>query len=142
MWPTAQQIIEAATRGGARAAGIDDQVGTLEVGKRADLVLLDLDTVSFTPLSDPYRQLAFSENGTSIRLVMVDGEVVVEDGRCTRVDEAAVLAAFRERLPDFASYHQQLEDRYRRFEPYIAEIHRRCSAETQDFESAGTIGIP
>ena len=142
MWPTAQQIIEAATRGGARAAGIDDQVGTLEVGKRADLVLLDLDTVSFTPLSDPYRQLAFSENGTSIRLVMVDGEVVVEDGRCTRVDEAAVLAAFRERLPGFASYHQELEDRYRRFEPYIAEIHRRCSAQTQDFEPAGTIGVP
>jgi cytosine/adenosine deaminase-related metal-dependent hydrolase len=139
-WPTARQIVEAATRGSARAAGISDEVGTLAVGKRADLVLFDLDTLNFTPLSDPYRQLAFSENGTSIRLVMVDGEVVVEDGRCTLVDEEAVLAEFRSRLGEFAEYHQQLEDRYRRFHPYIEEIHRRCSAETLDFVQAGTSG--
>ena len=108
------------------------------MGKRADLVLFDLDTLNFTPLSDPYRQLAFSENGTSIRLVMVDGQVVVEDGRCTLVDEEAVLTEFRSRLGEFAAYHQQLEDRYRRFHPYIEEIHRRCSAETLDFVQAGT----
>jgi 5-methylthioadenosine/S-adenosylhomocysteine deaminase len=136
-WPTARQIIEAATRGSARAAGLDDQVGTLEVGKRADLVLFDLDTINFTPLSDPHRQLAFSENGSSIRLVMVDGEVVVEDGRCTRVDEGEILAAFRERLPEFVRYHEALEDRYRPFEPYIVEIHRRCVSETLDFVQAG-----
>ncbi len=137
-WPTAREIIEAATRGSARAAGIADQVGSLEVGKRADLVLFDLDTINFTPLSDPYRQLAFSENGTSIRLVVVDGETVVEDGRCTKVDEQEVLAAFRERLGEFASYHHGLEERNRAFEPYIAEIHRRCAADTLDFVQAGT----
>jgi 5-methylthioadenosine/S-adenosylhomocysteine deaminase len=137
-WPTAREIIEAATRGSARAAGISDEVGTLEPGKRADLVLFDLDTINFTPFSDPYRQLAFSENGTSIRLVMVDGEVVVEDGRCTRVDEQEVLAEFRQRLGEFSRYHEALEDRYRRVEPYIAEIHRRCAAETLDFMQAGT----
>jgi 5-methylthioadenosine/S-adenosylhomocysteine deaminase len=136
-WPTAREIIEAATRGSARAAGIDDQVGTLEAGKRADLVVFDLETINFTPFSDPYRQLAFSENGTSIRLVIVDGQVVVEDGRCTRVDEREVLAALRARLGEFASYHEALEDRYRAFEPYIAEIHRRCASETLDFVQAG-----
>jgi 5-methylthioadenosine/S-adenosylhomocysteine deaminase len=137
LWPNAREIVTAAIRGGARAACVDDQVGTLEPGKRADLVLFDLDTINFTPAGDVYRQLAFSENGTSIELVMVDGEVVVEDGRCTRLDERAFLAAFRERLGDFARYHRRLEDRYRQFEPYIAEIHRRCAAETSDFQQAG-----
>jgi 5-methylthioadenosine/S-adenosylhomocysteine deaminase len=136
-WPTAREIIAAATRGGARAACIDDQVGTLEVGKRADLVLFDMDTINFTPPGDVFRQLAFSENGTSVELVIVDGEIVVEGGRCTRVAEHEILSAFRERLGDFARYHQRLEDRYRQFEPYIAEIHRRCVADTSDFTQAG-----
>jgi 5-methylthioadenosine/S-adenosylhomocysteine deaminase len=136
-WPTAREIIAAATRGGARAASIDDQVGALEVGKRADLVLFNLDTINFTPLNDVYKHLAYCENGTSIELVMVDGEVVVEGGRCTKVDEPALLTAFRERLRGFARYHRRLEDRYRQFEPYIAEIHRRCAAETADFTKAG-----
>jgi cytosine/adenosine deaminase-related metal-dependent hydrolase len=136
-WPTANEIITSATRGGARAACIDDQVGTLEVGKRADLVLFDLKTINFTPLNDVYKHLAYCENGTSIELVMVDGEVVVEGGRCTRVDEQALLAAFRERLAAFARYHRGLENRYRQFEPYIAEIHRRCAAETAGFVQAG-----
>jgi 5-methylthioadenosine/S-adenosylhomocysteine deaminase len=136
-WPTAREIIAAATRGGARAAYIEDQVGTLEAGKRADLLLFDLDTINFTPPGDVFRQLAFSENGTSVELVMVDGEIVVEAGRCTRVAEHEILTAFRERLGDFARYHQRLEDRYRQFEPYIAEIHRRCAADTSDFTQAG-----
>ena len=137
VWPAAREIVTAATRGGARAACLDEEVGTLAVGKRADLLLFDLDTIAFTPLSDPYRTLAFSENGASITHVLVDGEVVVRDGRCTRVDEAEILAAFRARLDGFARYHQGLEDRYRRFEPYVAEIHRRCAAETMDFVQAG-----
>jgi 5-methylthioadenosine/S-adenosylhomocysteine deaminase len=137
-WPTAREIVEAATRGGARAAFVHDQVGTLEVGKRADLVLFNLDTINFTPLSDVYRQLAYSENGTSIELVMVDGDVVVEGGRCTKVDEEATLSAFRDRLGNFARYHERLEERYRQFEPHIAAIHRRCAAETADFTQAGS----
>ena len=123
--------------GGARAACVDDQVGTLEAGKRADLVLFDLNTINFTPRGDVYRQLAFSENGTSIELVMVDGEIVVEAGRCTRVAEQEILAALRERLADFAPYHQRLEDRYSQFEPYIAEIKRRSAADTSYFTQAG-----
>jgi 5-methylthioadenosine/S-adenosylhomocysteine deaminase len=141
-WPTAREIIAAATRGGARAACIDGQVGTLEAGKRADLLLFDLDTINFTPPGDVFRQLAFSENGTSIELVMVDGEIVVEAGRCTRVGEEEILAAFRERLGDFARYHQRLEERYHQFVPYIAEIHRRCAADTSDFTQAGEHAAP
>jgi 5-methylthioadenosine/S-adenosylhomocysteine deaminase len=137
-WPTAREIITAATCGSARAANIDDQVGFLAPGKRADLVMFDLDTFNFTPLNDPHHHLAYCENGSSVELVMVDGEVVVEHGRCTRVDERAVLAEFRDRLPQFDRYHTRLEDRYRAFEPSIAEIHLRAAAETTGFTQAGS----
>ena len=95
-WPTAYEILWAATRGGARAVGLDDQIGSIEPGKKADLVALDLCTSAFVPLNDVANQLVYAENGSSVRLVMVDGEVVVEDGRCTKIDEPAVLREARD----------------------------------------------
>ena len=60
------------------------------------MVLLDLDTLAFTPLNDLRRQLVYCENGSSVRLTMVAGEVVYEHGRVSRVDEAAIRAEARE----------------------------------------------
>ncbi|HWF35489.1 MAG TPA: amidohydrolase, partial [Solirubrobacteraceae bacterium] len=76
-WPTAAEILHAATMGGARSLCIDDIVGSLTVGKKADIVLVDLDAPPFVPLNDPCVHLVYSENGSSVTDVLVDGEVVV-----------------------------------------------------------------
>ena len=58
--------------------------------------MLDLNAYAFTPLNTIENHLVYAENGSSITLVIVDGEVVARDGRLTRVDEAAVLAEIRD----------------------------------------------
>ncbi len=93
----AEQVLRAATIEGARALGIGDLVGSLEVGKRADLALVDLEQPHLAPVHDVPALLVFAAGRGDVTDVLVDGEVVVRDRRSTRVDEAALLARCRER---------------------------------------------
>lgn len=126
-WLSAAEVLEAATLGGARAARLGDVVGSLKVGKAADLIMLDLTNDPFVPLNDPVKHLVYAENGSSIELVMVAGEIVVRNGRLTRFDEAAVKAELAALLPAYLAGHAKVEARNRVFEPYFAEIHRRAA---------------
>jgi 5-methylthioadenosine/S-adenosylhomocysteine deaminase len=87
-----------ATRNGARAFGLD--AGVITPGKLADIVLLRRDSAAYRPLNDVVHQIVFCENGSNVDTVMVNGEVVVEDGRLTKVDEMEVL-----RLAEAARAH-------------------------------------
>jgi 5-methylthioadenosine/S-adenosylhomocysteine deaminase len=126
LWPTADEVLRAATIGGARSAMIHDQVGSLEVGKKADLVIFNTKSINFTPLNDLRNHVVYCENGTSITTVIVNGEVVVKDGALARVNETALLDELRSYLPEFQKHHTQIETLNREFEPYFAQIHRRC----------------
>ncbi|GAA5234204.1 amidohydrolase family protein [Verticiella sediminum] len=95
-WISAREAWQAGTVGGARALGFGDGLGVLTPGARADLVGYRLDSVTFTPLNDPLRQLAYAERGAGIDFSMVDGEVTMRAGRLTRIDEAALLAEIAE----------------------------------------------
>ena len=64
--------------GGARGMGLQHQIGRIEPGYAADLVLVDLDTIAFTPLNDVRRQLVFCETGSSVELTMVDGRIATK----------------------------------------------------------------
>jgi cytosine/adenosine deaminase-related metal-dependent hydrolase len=84
-------VLEMATIHGARALGLGDEIGSLEPGKRADLVIFDLDLPEWRPLLDPVNTLVYSASGASVRTVMVDGRLLLEDRRVTMVDELEVL---------------------------------------------------
>ncbi|MGW0039276.1 amidohydrolase [Gordonia sp. NB41Y] len=116
-WPTAQEVLTAGTLGGARSARLGDTVGSIEVGKRADLVFYDMTTLSFTPRNRPEYHLVYSENGSSIRTVVVDGRIVLDDGVITTVDEQAVLAELQERGPQIRAWQDELETRNRALLP-------------------------
>jgi len=88
-WVTPAQALAMATRNGARAFGLN--AGVLVPGMLADIVLLRRDTPAFTPLNDVIGQLAFCENGSDVETVIVNGEVVMENGRLTKIDEQEVL---------------------------------------------------
>jgi cytosine/adenosine deaminase-related metal-dependent hydrolase len=94
-WLGAREAWDMATRGGAQAAGQDD-LGTLEPGKRADLVLLDLDAGVFTPMNDPLQHVVFCSTRTAVNSTMVGGRWVLRDGAVSGVDEAGILAEGRE----------------------------------------------
>jgi 5-methylthioadenosine/S-adenosylhomocysteine deaminase len=127
-WPTASEILWAATRAGARSMRLQGETGAISPGMKADLVVFDLRTLNFTPGNDLRNHLVHCENGSSIEQVMVDGRVVVRDGVCTFVDEGAVLAELRELAPELLARHAQAEEMSRVFAPTFAEIHRRCCA--------------
>jgi 5-methylthioadenosine/S-adenosylhomocysteine deaminase len=99
--PTMAQVLRMATVGGARTTAFAPQIGTLEVGKKADLSLIDYDQISYpyldeeTPLLDAVIQRAKSEG---VKLVMCDGEVIYENGRFTRVDKDTALKALHDDL--------------------------------------------
>lgn len=135
-WPSTDEVLWAATRGGAAAVGQGDLIGSLEVGKAADFVVLDL-TVStnFTPLNDAARQLVFSENGESIVQVWVAGECVVDHGRLTRFDHNAILAEFRAAAADYLASFGRTRDVNRRLTPVIAAVYDRAWAEPVAAES-------
>lgn len=88
--------VEAATTGGAASLGLGGEIGAIAPGMKADLALLDLTDHAWLPFNSAARQLVFSETGRAVRTVIVDGRVVVRDGRLTTVDEAA----FREELAE------------------------------------------
>lgn len=94
-WPRAAEVLDCLIGGGARAMRQQDQIGAIAPGMQADLILLDTDTLAFTPLNDLDRQLVYCENGSSVRLVIVAGSVRVRDGQVLGIDERALRAEAR-----------------------------------------------
>jgi 5-methylthioadenosine/S-adenosylhomocysteine deaminase len=90
-----EDAIEMATLGAARAAGLGGLIGSLEPGKRADLVVRQRDAAELGPGIDPAHQLVTIGHGPSADTVLVNGRVVLEGGRSTRVSETAVIAEAR-----------------------------------------------
>ena len=84
---TGEQVLEMATLGGARALSLEDEIGSLEVGKRADVVIHTVDRPEAHPRwADPVDSLVFYGQTASVDTVLVDGETVLENGRFTRFD--------------------------------------------------------
>jgi guanine deaminase len=106
-WLGATEAWRMATAGGAQAAGEGSGLGRIEAGRRADLVLLDLDSAVFTPLSMPLNQVVFGSTANAVRSVMIGGRWVVRDGQVTGVDEPAILAEVRETAPGVFSRHDE-----------------------------------
>ncbi len=95
-WLDADTVWELATTGTARVLGQGGELGTLAPGRKADLVLLRTDSVFLRPLADPVKALVYAETGASVDTVLVDGRVVVEQGRVTTVDETRIYARAQE----------------------------------------------
>ena len=91
---TVERFLELAALGGASMTGVDG--GVLEVGRVADLVVLDVDKVRHTPWNRPVASMVHSGRSGDVETVIVAGEVIVADGRSTRVDEAEVRATASE----------------------------------------------
>lgn len=95
-WLTARDAFSMATREASICTGHGENLGRIEVGAHADLLIVDGKGTTFTPLNDPLRQFVFGAGGRDIRNVIVDGHVVYEDGRLTQIDEAEMLAKARQ----------------------------------------------
>jgi 5-methylthioadenosine/S-adenosylhomocysteine deaminase len=85
-----ETVLEMATIRGAESLLMERRIGSLEPGKRADLVLYSRDQPEWRPLLNPLNNLVYAATGSSVRSVMIDGRLVLDDGRITTVDERAI----------------------------------------------------
>jgi len=89
-----------ATVGGAKALGLDAVCGAIEAGKRADLILVDFNTVHNQPVNDVFSQIVHCAKASDVRTVIVNGEILLRDRQLTRHDEGRILDDARQQHRD------------------------------------------
>ena len=91
----AETVLEMATINGARALGLEQEIGSLEVGKKADFVVINLNRLHTTPSLNPISTLVYAATGGEVDMVVVDGQIVVEQGQLLTMDEDEVMEQAR-----------------------------------------------
>lgn len=102
----AKQVIRMATCDAARALGLDDKIGSLEAGKRADIILLDLDAAHAQPLYDVYAQLVYALGREDVSTVLIDGRIVLQDRQLTTLDRAEIFSQLSELAAEISAEQQ------------------------------------
>src|ERR1700745_4014266 len=92
----AKSVVEMATIDGARAVHLDKEIGSLEAGKKADVIIVGLDEPNAVPMYDIYAQIAYSLKGSDVETVVIGGRVVMRQRKLLTVDKAAAIAKARE----------------------------------------------
>jgi len=96
----AEKVLRMATIEGAKALGLEDIVGSLEVGKKADLILIDFEKPHLTPTHDFYANLVYSAHGSDVVTVIVDGEILMENRKVKTLNESTVIKRTRKTALD------------------------------------------
>jgi cytosine/adenosine deaminase-related metal-dependent hydrolase len=93
----AETVMEMATINGAKALGLEDLIGSIEAGKRADFILINMDAPHLIPAWDPVSTIAYAATGTDVDTVVIDGKMVMQHRQVATMDERAVLEDVRNR---------------------------------------------
>ena len=136
-WPKAGEILDCMIGGGARSMGLSDKIGAVAPGYEADLILLDLDTIAFTPLNNLRRQLLFCESGASVRLTMVAGRIVMRDGRLLTLDEDAIRAEIHAAMAESS----QVFERIQAHAEHLMPFYRAMTAQAADTPIDPVLGL-
>jgi 5-methylthioadenosine/S-adenosylhomocysteine deaminase len=127
-WPKAGEILDCVFAGGARSMNLSGKIGRVAPGCEADLILVDLDTIAFTPMNDIKRQLVYCENGSSVRTTMVAGRIVMRDGKLLTVDEAALRAEIREAMREHGATLERIHAHAEKLLPYYRQMYEQSLA--------------
>jgi cytosine/adenosine deaminase-related metal-dependent hydrolase len=115
----AETVLEMATINGAKALGLEDSIGSIEVGKKADFVAVDMRKVHLQPYYNPVSAIVYSATGGDVKLVVVDGQVVVEDGELKTMDEEEIWQEGKKRGHEIAA-RAELADKVKGRWPLIS----------------------
>ena len=132
--PQAVAALRAATEGGAQGARLDDVLGRIAPGFKADLTLIDTRDPTFSPMNSVARQLVHIEAGRGVRHVIVDGKMVVRDRQLTTVDESTIYDAVEAVTPEFRRDFATISQRVAKLRPWLDLAHRRMMAAELDID--------
>lgn len=99
----AEKVFQMATVNGARALGLEDEIGTIEVGKKADLVLLDMKSSHLTPFRHPISHLVYAANGADVDTVICNGDILMQKKELKVLDEVEVIKLAEESAEELLS---------------------------------------
>ena len=91
----ARQVVEMATTGSAEVLGLNKKIGTLEVGKKADIIIVDMNKPHLTPLFNIYSHLVYCVNGTDVKTAIINGKLVLKDRKLKTIDEGCIMEQVR-----------------------------------------------
>lgn len=132
-WPTAREAFEMATSEASVCTGHGHSLGRVERGARGDLIMLPRHSPAFTPLHDPIRQLVYGAPSRDVRHVVVDGRVVLRDGRLAGADLDSLLARAREHTPELlGGVRKEDADEIERV---VDEMYQRIERSSLDIDS-------
>lgn len=100
----AETVLEMATINGAKALGLEDEIGSLEMGKKADFIIIDIDKPHLIPVWDPVSTIVYAAHGSDVDTVVIDGKIVMKNRNVTTLDEEAIKEDIRDR-------HARVSDR-------------------------------
>lgn len=132
-WPTSSDILDMATHGGARSVMRENEIGSLEVGKQADILMFNLRSPAFTPLNDVKNHLVYCENGSDLTNVMIAGKFVMKDRKITTIDEMEVIDELSSMADDFSRFHESCLSLSDEIYPYVDDSYRRCMRADDSF---------
>jgi cytosine/adenosine deaminase-related metal-dependent hydrolase len=121
----AHEALRHATIGNARTAGLEGRLGALRPGYKADMILIDLDDVSYLPYNSAARQLVYTESGRGVDSVIVDGHVVMKRGHVKTIDEDGLRREVASLMRHFIADYDAIVASRKRALPYMLEAHRR-----------------
>lgn len=134
-WPRHGEVLNSMTAGGARAIRRENELGQLTRGAMADIILLDLDRWAFTPCNDVRRQLVYSEDGSSVRHVIVNGKLVIRDREHVAIDARAIREEIRALTPaieaQWASSHAAASRLWPHYQAMLEQAHAMPSGLTR-----------
>lgn len=122
-WMTAETVMRMASYGGASCGNIQNEIGELAPGMKADFILIDLDTLSFLPRNNLTNQLVYTEHGGSVEAVVVDGKFIMKNRTVLTMDEAAIIDEYRQLQNEiYKKLSARLIER-EKLESYLREAH-------------------
>jgi guanine deaminase len=127
-WLSADEVWRMATAGSARLLGMAGELGAIEVGRKADLVLLRADSTFVSPLNDALGSLVYAETGASVDTVLVGGRTIVQGGHVLTVDESRLRARAQEAADRARARNAAAWQLAARLAPYIATACRAAVA--------------
>ena len=123
--PRAQEALRHATLGGARSAMLEDRLGAITPGRKADLVLLDMNDTAYLPYNSAARQIVYSESGRGVATVIIDGRIVVRDRLCQTIDEDALRREVRDLMRSFIADYDEIVKSRESALPHMRAVHRK-----------------